>query len=411
MMSDSHEDILGPSNPKELDGQSTPLYETEGTVHQVADFAVAHADLLSAHESDLICSCSNWLADLTSHQKVATTCLTASRNLRISNCPALSAQRSGARSAFWSEQSTKFKGCRPVLDGEVFPLESLPFGAEKIVSSQIPFGVMRAEGVMREILAYCFFRSHQLPVHSTPICVYEYDGPAGNIGYCLVYRSVGEERAEGFIDYPNKTVADIIKAQEEETGGDFSTAVGAELNVKGLNLWWYVDQKARLLSSMHFAGGFRGILNSNIGNDVLIRDESGVFSLLICDFDTFRIVDVPENPAQSFVSAFALQCLVEVAKGSLSILQYVHLAKDCSPTERAEALGGVYFRKSSLWRAYERLFLRHAEDRGWHESSVITALQHARRTEAFADILASCVLNSYYVEQMASRRGIFYPHG
>jgi len=411
MMSGGHEEILGPANPRELDGQLAPLYEIEGTVHGIAGFAAAHLDLLTSHEADLVNSCRDWLEDLPSDQIVAATCLTASPELRVSDCPALSARRSGARSAFWRERGIKFKGCRPVLDGAVFPLELLPFGTEKIVRSQVPFGVMRAEGVMREILAYCFFRSHQLPVHSTPICVYEYDGRNGHMGYCLVYRSAGEERVEHFIEYPDKTVGDVIKAQTQDADGDFSATVGSELNLSGLNLWWYVDQKAKLLSSMHFGGGFRGILNSNIGNDVLVKEQSGVLGLLICDFDTFRVVQVPGNPPRPFVTAFALQCLVEVAKGSLSILQYVQLTEDCSPAERAEALGSVFFAKSSLWRAYERLFLRHVRDRGWDESNVVTALEHARRTEAFADVLAGCVLNSHYVGQMASKRGVFYPHG
>jgi len=402
-------DILGPANPKDLQDRILPLYVCDGVVHGIAEFAAAYLDLLAPPEADLVRGSTEGLASAASIPPALTTCLTRSVELRTADEPHLLACRSGARSAFWEEKHVKFKGCRPVLDGADFPVEALAFGTCEIQHARIPFGVMRAEGIMREILGYCFLRLHGLPIHFTPLCVYEYHSGTRTLGFCLVGETIGEVRIEQFVDYPDRTIEDIIHAQSSggrEDGG----LVGSELNLKGLNLWWYVEQKALLLSRMHFLGGLRGILNSNIGNDVIVGHDSGAPRLCLCDYDTFSIVSVPPDAGQVFLAAFALQCLVEVAKGSLSILEYVDLPPNASASQRAEALGAVYFHKSSLWRAYERRFLESAKRRGWAVEAVPAAFEEARHAEAFADALSGCVLNRHYVARMAAARGVFYPH-
>ncbi len=161
---------------------------------------------------------------------------------------------------------------------------------------------------------------------------------------------------------------------------------------------------------MHFNGGFRGILNSNIGNDVIVKNEDGELLLYLCDFDTFKIVPVPSKPENSFIEAFVLQCMVEVAKGSLSILEYIDLPEDFSHAQIADVLGKIYFNKSSLWHAYKRKFYQNAKLQGWDLNLVERAFGKMGRTEAFANILCSCVLNSRYVSKLSKTRDIFYPH-
>ncbi len=402
--------VLGPRNPKPLEGPEIPLYECSGETFGVAEFAAAHQGLLNQLEASIVARGRDLLLDRSSVPSDLATCLTRSCDIPSSSKPTLHVSRSGARSAYWRERSLKLKGCRPTSDGATFPLEVLPFGARRITHVRVPFGVMRAEGVMREILAYCFLTQNGMPVHSTPVCVWEYRTSGRSLGYCLVLRTKGEERAEQFIDYPACSLGDIVKPLRDKARAPVHGPFGSELRLRGLNLWKYLDQKAECLARLHFAGGARGVLNSNIGNDVLVRNAVGDLDVYLCDFDTFSVMPVPAGPREPFLEAFTLRCLVEVVKGSLSILDYVDLPRDCSPADRGQYLGEVYFQRSSCWRAYKRVFDRNVSQRIWSMAAVDAAFQHARRTEAFANVLSSCVLNSHYLDTMAAQRGIFYPH-
>jgi hypothetical protein len=286
----------------------------------------------------------------------------------------------------------------------------LPPDAQAIKHTAIPFGTVTAEGVMRELLGWAFHRQHGLPVHATPVCVYEYTAAGRSVGCCLVSDTRGEDRMEAHIEYPACTVEEIIRAKQDGRGAVGGTPLGTELKLRDVNLWWYVEEKSRLLCAMHFQGGFRGILNSNIGNDVLLGDTNGGQELCLCDFDTFRVMRVPSNPDSAFLNDFVLRALIEVVKGSLSICDYLEIAEDADGDEIITALGGVYFQKSSLWRAYARRFERAAKALGWNEEAVQAAFASARRTGAIAEVLASIVINSHYLRRMSGDRKIFYPH-
>jgi hypothetical protein len=186
--------------------------------------------------------------------------------------------------------------------------------------------------------------------------------------------------------------------------------IGSELHLRDVNIWWYVEQKSKFLIEMHFKGGFRGILNSNVGNDVIVTNEDGGLEMFLCDFDTFRLVPIPERPDMTFQKGFALQCMVEVAKGSVSILEYVDLGLDCTHLQIADELGKVYFNKSCLWRSYRRRFYQEAARRQWDINLVYEAFDEMRRAEAFANVLCGCILNSHYVSKLSKDRAVFYPH-
>lgn len=73
----------------------------------------------------------------------------------------------------------------------------------------------------------------------------------------------------------------------------------------------FSKEKADLLTRMNFAGGFRGILNSNIGNDIIYKNN-----FYICDFDTFCVIEVPKNPTKDFLRAYIVWCVIELLKSS-----------------------------------------------------------------------------------------------
>jgi hypothetical protein len=172
--------------------------------------------------------------------------------------------------------------------------------------------------------------------------------------------------------------------------------------LRDVNLWWYVEAKSQLLCDMHFHGGFRGVLNSNIGNDVLLRRAQGSIELCLCDFDSFHLMQIPDQPDDRFLEEFALRAMIETIKGSLSICDYVEVADETPTAEIAAILGRVYFEKSSLWRAYGRRFARAARAHCWDAKRVQDALAHAQRAEATADVLASCVVNNHYLCRIVS---------
>jgi hypothetical protein len=401
---------LGPSNPKDLGAAELPLHACSGQVYSISRFVSGNLDALdNGLERDMVGGMSDRLARETDIPAALGRCLCRSEEFAISARPHCLATRSGARSAYWQEQNFKLKGCRPVLDASQYPLERLPFGAMAIEHTHIPFGILSRQGVMREILAYCFLLKHGVPPQGTPVCVYEYVHHGRPHGFCLVSKTVGETRLEEFVEYPELTVADLIAARTAALRG--GQPWGSELNLRTLNIWWHAEQKSRLLIAMHFAGGHRGILNSNIGNDVVVlAAEHGPATIYLCDFDSFTVLAVPDRPSWDFLKAFVLQCLIEVVKGSVSILEYLEMPEDLLPAERGTTLSRVYFAKSSLWRAYERRLFASARTKGWDAALVQRAVDEAVRSEALADVLGECVLNSHSLRMLDRNRGVYYPH-
>lgn len=401
----SRVEVLGPNNPKELGAREVPLFRCDGNVLSVAEFAARYVSLLDPYEQRLVEGVRGRLPGADAIPPLLRSCLTRSADLRTSEGPAALARRSGARSAYLPDLAIKLKGCRPVTDRAEYPIENFPFGADAVQYGNIPFGVLRREGAMREILAWCFHEVHGFPAHAVPVAVFEYVTSGTQLGYCLASRTVGETRVEAFVRYPECTVGELISRANAPNGPVWNSEIG----LRGVNLWWYAEEKARLLSSMHLAAGFRGVLNSNIGNDVLVEDACGGKRLFLCDFDTFHAVDVESDSARC-LDAFVRHALVEVIKGSLSILAFPDLSSCTTAAERGVVLARVYFDRSSIWRAYERRILAGLRAQGWISEDLEEALDKAVRSKAFVSVVEECVLNSHYLEERAHKRGIFYPH-
>ncbi len=401
--------LLGRGNPKQLGPQFVELFLCPGKRWLLADYVNAFGSTLEAHEEALVRKHADELVRVVVPDELAC-CLARSPEVALDNTPVLIVQRSGGRSAYWPERRLKFKGCRPVLDGASYPLEVLRADARRIDHETIPFGTISPEGVMRELLGWAFCREHGLPIHARPVCIYEYFSDRRSLGCCLVTETRGEDRIEAHIEYPACTVEEIIRAKAERLTAISGTPIGAELRLRDVNLWWYVEAKSRLLCDMHFHGGFRGVLNSNIGNDVLVRNNHGGLELCLCDFDTFRVTQIPHHTDKRFLEEFTLRAVIETVKGSLSICDYVDIPNKASLHEIVKILGRVYFEKSSLWRAYAQRFTRAAKASDWKAKAVQDAFGIAFRTEAVADVLASCVVNGHYLRQMCANRVVFYPH-
>lgn len=252
----------------------------------------------------------------------------------------LKAEVSGLRSALWKEKSIKFKGCNP-QPKKFFPRESFFFGKEKEMEDVLPFGVLTKEQVMRELLGWAFFSKTNLGLSRKPLCVYDY-----GIGCCLVLESKEEKRVEKFFDFQGITLADMA-LQTRKTKN-----LPKQVGLKGIDITSYTERKASLLAEMNFNGGFRDLLNSNIGNDFLDHKQ-----IYLGDFDSFRAIKIPKMPTEKFLKKFYLQCFVEAIKSSLPIIEQIQNCKETiSP----------HLKISSLYKAYRKEFFTRARVKGWN---------------------------------------------
>jgi len=390
--------------------EQVELYPCEGKVISVLDFLKANQAKIQINEWSIIEKYLPTFPPLKEIPEPFCKCLTRSRELATTSTPVLTVRRSGARSAFDPTTKLQLKGCRPVLHDETFPLDVLRFGAFQITRDKIPFGAMTDEAVLREILGYCFVKKFEIPVQATPLAVTSYSRQGQQPLYGMLLQLQSEERLESHLEIPNCKVKDIIEAQIVPSLNPVDSVVGSEVRVLGVNLWPCIESNARLLAKMHWHGGFRGILNSNFGNTVLVPSEKGSHTIALADFDTFSIHPVPQSDAPDQLDPFILQCLLEVVMGSLPILQYIHLPSDCPLDQKADALGAVYFSKSSLWRSYYRNFLANSADHGITIHAIVKSIEKMRRTAAFVEVLESRVLTGESVVQTELRKQYCYSH-
>ncbi|MBF0555206.1 MAG: hypothetical protein HQK96_11735 [Nitrospirae bacterium] len=392
------------------EGHAAVLYECPGTVHSIWDFAVTHMDILSEFEQALIKKSFNLLPKDEDIPALLRMPRTRSKCLAFQDSQIVVAARCGARSAYWVDQGIILKACRPVENAD-FPAETLFFGTDNIVFSRIPFGVLSAEGAMREILAFCFVNANRLPVHRNPLCIYEYVKDSVRLGYSLVMETLTEQRVESFIDYPEHTIADLITADVIRSMTGFRGILGYEVNIKGINKWWYVEQKAALLSEMNFYGAFRGLLNSNIGNDVIKFGDGKATKLFICDFDTFELVNIPSKPSREFLRAFILRCTVEALKGSLPIIDLVDHQNNDDPITVANKVKKIFFNISGIWKSYKRNFDIKARKMGWNEKLIDQVFLEIQETPAFIATVLDSVPNIYTLKKAKKIEDSMYtPH-
>jgi len=364
-------------------GKKVYLYTCEGRVYSIQDFVELEGSKLGKNEIKIILEQKRHLTSKT--PKILRDPFTLSAFLKKSK-EKICVERAGARSAYWKTKKIKFKGCRPE-PGLAFPTEELGFGFAEVKTGKIPFGVLSTENVMREILAYCFFKQFKIAVCQKPLCVFEYLHEGKILGYCLALQKPTDERMENKLDYFGLSIKDLISIKYFEKKFKLKVLSG-EVGFKGINPKWYVKQKSKILVSMNFNGGFRGILNSNIGNDILHKKR-----LCICDFDTFRVIKIPKKPSLKFMNGFCLWCLVELFKTSPLVWDYLDL-EGKSKKEVLKMLQDSFFENSSLWKSYKERFFREAKKRNWNLDLLQKALSKASKTGVYYDMIPDTVVNS-----------------
>jgi hypothetical protein len=288
------------------------LYSTEGTVTRVADFARTHVGLLAPWEQAYLCEGADRL------EKIEGSGLDRAyvRTEKLADgWQQMEALRCGSRSALLPGRSLKIKACRP--EQATFPEWKIN-GDFRLEVAEIPFGVLSVEGALREILAYCFIDHHGLPITSTPLDVMEFRSLGRTLGYGLVSRCEVNGRVEACIDARGMTLHRLLRLAKTPQRDKY---LGTEVSLTGMNREDYMDSKARILVQLHSYGGFRGVLNSNLGNDLVQGDTFAG----LCDFDTFQIVNPPVAGASAEIRHFVTRAVLEVIKSSLPIVDYLDL--------------------------------------------------------------------------------------
>ncbi|MEM7350200.1 MAG: hypothetical protein AAF657_05300 [Acidobacteriota bacterium] len=309
----------------------------------------------------------------------------------------LPARRSGARSAFVPSLGLKLKGCRP--EKAEFPEWALDDQFELQIR-KIPFGVLEAEGVAREILSYCFLKEFDLPLAQTPVAVFEY-GEAGANGYALVSAVNSDERLESRLDCGGITVHRLLRLSGS---GDRPGLLGREVSLHGIEQARYIDCKAKMLADLNFNGGFRGVLNSNIGNDMV----EGGDVVALCDFDDFSIRQLPQAEDTPAIRQFVIRAILELLKSSLPIVDYVDLT-DLESSEAKRTLAASYRDKSSLFQTYADLLLERSRHQGWPAGLVEQAIDEAFELDVAFEILQELIPNSVTLSEF-TLESCYVPH-
>jgi hypothetical protein len=382
------------------------LVPADGYVVSPRDFATRFStDLSGTERMFLEQNASLFGAEAEIPSRLRTPWIAAS-GTAIENADRIVSRPSGARSAVWEAEQIQFKGCRPAPDGGDFPFEHVEFGGDRIISMRVPFGVMTAEGVNRELLGYCFCKTHGIPCATTPVCVFAYSSGFAANRFCLVLKLAGGVRAEAFFGRKPLPLSELVSPS-----ADSGMVTGSEVALEGLNTVWHADQKGRWLAELHFRGGFRGLLNNNVGNDVIRSLPRGRHRFLLRDFDSFHLISVPSAPSREFLDAFAVQCVAEVVKGSLPILDYVSTETGEEAQQVSRRIGTVYRRKSSLWNSYFRYARLKVRELAWSDVEFASATERAFESTVFLEASCSAILSDFALERHRRRRPLPYvPH-
>lgn len=354
------------------------LYSAPGRILGVPEFVEQEGALLSTDERRLVAA---HLSGLTGGPEIPPGPLVRNR-YRSDGRAEYVAEAAGGRSARLAGLDVKIKGCRPA-DG-TFPSWSLGPGFE-LHRETIPFGTLGAEGVLREVLGACFLAEHGLPRAARPFAVYAYEGPE-EPRFALVSHCRGDERVEARFDCGGLTLHQLIRLKRS---CDHDGLIGQEVCLRGIDRDRYTARKAELLAAMHFGGGFRGLLNSNVGNDVVAGDELRT----LCDFDTFEVRVVPVADDGAGVREFVARAILELLKSSLPFVDIVDGVDADAGTSR-DRLAAHYRDASSVYRRYRAQLDARSAALGWPTDGVEQAVNDAFSLDIAGVLLEELIPNS-----------------
>ena len=355
------------------------LYSCQGKVYGVREFAHLNIPILNSLEQSFLKKNIDLLPE--DNPPFAQPLV---RNQRLSNGEMeVSAQRSGARSAYIPELNLKIKGCRP--ENSEFPEWILDDNFQLKVR-KIPFGVLQAEGVIREILAYCFIRKYNLTLSCTPVAVLAY-GKQGKHGFAIVSITKTDERLESRLHFNNITLHRLLRLHNS---GDRLRLLEREAMLAEIDTSYYCKRKTDLLTELNFHGGFRGILNSNIGNELV--DKNMIVAL--CDLDTFKLFLLPTKDERHLIRKFVINTFIELLKSSLPFIDYLDL-NGMSKKEIHLALKDYYCHHSSVYLTYRNKFFDWICKKEWDLNLVETFIEEALQLDIAFEILQELIPNSY----------------
>jgi hypothetical protein len=358
------------------------VYPTFGHVHSIRAFVDAHLSTLNPIEQAIVQASRDALATDDDCRGL----LPLVRGGRVRKAGAgVAATAMGARSAYLPEQGLKLKGCRP--EDVTFPSWEVDED-RRVRVLDIPFGVLKAESALREILGYCFMRQAGQAETGVPVAVMEYTDVASEGRFCLVTRGERGERVERRIDCGGMTLHRLLRLHGSTFRHRF---LGREVDLAGINVARYIGDKVEALIALHFNGGSRGILNSNIGNDVV----SGDAFIGLCDFDTFAVRAVPSAGDANGIRAFVFTAFMEVVKSSLPFIDYVE-------TSSYVTLGTYYRERSSIYQTYLARFLESAALRGWNLPAVEREIDEAFGCDLAIELMKELVPNSLTFREFTS---------
>lgn len=353
------------------------LYSIDGEIITLKEFLKKNLDLLSQFEKKFV---EKQIDDI-KEEKIPVNILLSRTKRFFNGEKVMPALRGGTRSAYIKGNNLKVKGCRP--EDSKFPHWKIDNDFNLIVD-KVPFGVLTRRTVIGEILAYLFMRKNNIESSSNPICVFHYKPNGKNMNYALLQKIDEDNRLETFIDCDSLSVHDVIRLKKKRT------LLGEEVDLKGINRKDYLRKKVELLIKFNFCGGFRGILNSNIGNDVIRNNKLHS----ICDFDSFTIREIPKQNDKQNIRHFTISAFIELIKTSLPFIDYLDLGGH-NQQEMHQILSDYYRKNSSLYSLYHKSFLNQAQRLNWDLSIVESCVEEAFLTSLSFELLQELIPNSH----------------
>jgi hypothetical protein len=305
------------------------------------------------------------------------------------------ALRSGGRSALIASAGLYLKGCRPRPDRPELFFPSVNVDIETGVSTErrLPFGVLTAEGVIREILGYLVHRRNSWELARTPVAIFEYHDAGPTPGYCIVFSlEPGFRRIEGLLPKVKASLKDLLAAECVRTVTGLDLAPG-QWAPAGCPAGRYADIKARSLAALHAKGCFRGFLNSNPGNDLLaIQGDS--MRLALVDFDSFQALDL-EGPLNNYTQERIVELgCVEAVKSQLPVFDFV--ITDVSDADMAFSTVEARVRSTTTSLAlYEDMLRTALRGKGWAEGVIDAGYENVKINPLYRSCILDLVPNSF----------------
>lgn len=367
------------------------LYSIDGNIVPLKKFIFKNIGLLSSIEKEFI---ENEMNNIKEEKIVLQTLLSRTKQF-FNGKKIVPAFRGGTRSAYIKDTNFKLKGCRP--ENSTFPHWDID-DKFNLVIEKIPFGTLSKRAVIGEVLAFLFMRKYNIEISSKPICVFHYNPNGKDLNYALLQEVQDDSRVEKFIDSVT-SVHDIIRIKRKK-----SQYTGEEVTLNSIDKNLYLERKVELLLKFNFNGGFRGILNSNIGNDV-VRNKR-LHS--ICDFYTFTIRKIPEPKDKNQIRNFTITAFLELIKTSLPFVDYIDLERN-NESEMHRILTEYYKKHSSLYLLYSEKFIDQTSKLNWNKRFVKKYIDETFQTPTSFELLQELIPNSFTFKSY-NHDSIYVPH-